>query len=53
MRDVRYAVRRVKQTFAFSNGPSILLGLASAKTPWRREDLTFRGPNGSGLISPP
>lgn len=52
MRDVRYAVRRVKQTFTFSNGPSILIGLASAKTPWRREELTFRGPRGAVISVP-
>lgn len=52
MRAPGYAARRVKQTFKFSNGPSILLGLASSKTPWRREELTFKAANGVAISVP-
>lgn len=52
IRSRKYAARRVRQTLAFANGPKVLLDLASARTPWRRTELTFRTRGGSVVSCP-
>ena len=51
-RNPQLLTRRVRQTLSFTNGPGILLALASQKTPWRREELTFQLPGGGVVICP-
>ena len=46
------AARRVRQTFAFANGPGVLAGLGSSLTPWRRPELRFRTRGGLMIACP-
>lgn len=51
-RPPQYALRRLRQTLGFANGPRVLLDLASVRTPWPREELTVRMRNGSSITCP-
>lgn len=44
--------RRIRQTMRFRNAPRVLLDLASSRTPWRREQLEFRLPDGGVITGP-
>lgn len=46
------AARRVRQTFAFANGPRVLADLGSALTPWPREELSFETREGLVVACP-
>ena len=52
MRSASYALRRVRQTFSFANGPRVLADLATTKTPWRRDELVFRTRDGTSIACP-
>lgn len=52
VRSPQHALRRVRQTFEFANGASVLASLASARTPWKREELTFRTKGGTTVACP-
>ncbi|WP_203336317.1 FkbM family methyltransferase [Nocardioides limicola] len=52
MRPPSYALRRVRQTLRFANGPSVLLAMASSRSPWPRAELTFRTRSGAAVATP-
>ncbi|GAA4672606.1 FkbM family methyltransferase [Nocardioides nanhaiensis] len=52
-RGTSHIATRIKQTPSlFRNFPRVLLDIAAAETPWRRDELTFRLRNGYTVVSP-
>lgn len=53
VRSASHLAKRVRQTpQLFSNYPEVLLNLGAHRTPWRREEMTFRMRNGYVVTCP-